>query len=115
MGAQLKALSAETFGRWGQEAVDTVRAVAKAAVERTVQLGSRSVPASVHTGRAWEEIGIALQRGNAAMIRVCANAAYDRATSDIRRHHWMSGDEAASAIGEAGPPVADVEVGDRNV
>ena len=68
-GARLVPLSVETFGRWGEEAVDFLRDAARATCERSPQLaflGSRW-PAGV-LGSWLSRLSVALQRANATCL-----------------------------------------------
>ena len=97
-GAKVVPLACETFGCWAKEAVETVKLAAAQAGHRSTNLGDRPLPKSVFIGRYWAELGVALQRGNAALIRGRAMAGLDRHTAGHRRTTFLAGEDALLSV-----------------
>ena len=61
--------SVETFGRWGGEALEFLRAAAEATCERSPQLACKGSWGPVHLLAAWHgRLSVALQKANAACV-----------------------------------------------
>ena len=79
------ALAAETFGGWGTEAVATLRMLARGTNTRLLGEGGRPLSHAMLVGRGWALLSVALQRGNAYMVRDRVFGAIDKASAERRR------------------------------
>ena len=83
-GGRLVAFSVETFGRWGKEAIEWLRAAADAVAEKDPQVAAAGDWGKVGLLNAWHtRLSVALQKANAACllqagrVRGCADRGGD--------------------------------------
>ena len=102
-GGRLVPFSVETFGRWGKEAIEWLRAAADAVAEKDPQVAAAGHWGKVSLLNAWQtRLSVALQKANAACllqagrVRGCADlggdTGWEEDIEDLLR-------DAAAAVG----------------